>query len=120
MIMTATIQFGPDSDKSFVGSARYQEVKTAAYEHLLSRIEELGAEFGRWARDAIQDFVDIEVASFARTRRVAINEGEMRHIAEALTKELAGLGPLEDLLADPAVEDILINGYDHEIGRAHV
>ncbi len=113
MIMTATIQFGPDSDNSFVGSARYQEVKTAAYEHLLSRIEELGAEFGRWARDAIQDFVDIEVASFARTRRVAINEGEMRHIAEALTKELAGLGPLEDLLADPAVEDILINGYDN-------
>ncbi|OZI17822.1 pilus assembly protein CpaF [Bordetella genomosp. 7] len=113
MIMTATIQFGPDGDKSFVGSERYQEVKTAAYEHLLSRIEELGAEFGRWAREAIQDFVDIEVASFARTRRVAINESEMRHIAEALTKELAGLGPLEDLLADPAVEDILINGYDN-------
>src|SRR5690606_5259282 len=106
MIMTATIQFGPDGDKSFVGSERYQEVKTAAYEHLLSRIEELGAEFGRWAREAIQDFVDIEVASFARTRRVAINESEMRHIAEALTKELAGLGPLEDLLADPAVEEI--------------
>ena len=33
-------------------------------------------------------------------------------IAEALTKELAGFGPIEDLLADPAVEDILINGYN--------
>ena len=113
MIMTATIPFGQEGDNSFVGSARYQEIKTAAYEHLLSRIEELGAEFGRWAREAIQDFVDIEVASFARTRRVAINESEMRHIAAALTKELAGLGPLEDLLADPAVEDILINGHDN-------
>ena len=48
-----------------------------------------------------------------RLRRVPINEGEMRQISEALTKELAGLGPLEDLLADPAVEDILINGYDN-------
>ena len=94
-------------------SNRYQEIKTAAYEHLLSRIEELGAEFGRWARTAIQEFVDIEVASFVRLRRVPINEGEMRQISEALTKELAGLGPLEDLLADPAVEDILINGYDN-------
>ncbi len=33
-------------------------------------------------------------------------------MAEALTKELAGFGPIEDLLADPAVEDILINGFD--------
>ncbi len=113
MIMTATIEFGGDGDKGFSASDRYQEVKTAAYEHLLSRIEELGAEFGRWARSAIQEFVDIEVASFVRLRRVPINEGEMRAIAEALTKELAGLGPLEDLLADPAVEDILINGYDN-------
>jgi pilus assembly protein CpaF len=113
MIMTATIEFGGDGDKDFASSNRFQEVKTAAYEHLLSRIEELGAEFGRWARSAIQEFVDIEVASFVRLRRVPINEGEMRLIAEALTKELAGLGPLEDLLADPAVEDILINGYDN-------
>lgn len=113
MIMTATIEFGGDGDKGFASSNRFQEVKTAAYEHLLSRIEELGAEFGRWARSAIQEFVDIEVASFVRLRRVPINEGEMRQIAEALTKELAGLGPLEDLLADPAVEDILINGYDN-------
>src|SRR3546814_3249916 len=65
------------------------------------------------SRSAIQEFVDIEVASFVRLRRVPINEGEMRQIAEALTKELAGLGPLEDLLADPDVEDILINGYDN-------
>ncbi|MVW79777.1 CpaF family protein [Bordetella sp. 02P26C-1] len=113
MIMTAPIQFSAEVDQSFVRSARYQEVKSDAYEHLLSRIEELGAEFGRWTRETIQDFVQTEVASFARTRRVAINEGEMRHIGAALTKELAGLGPLEDLLADPGVEDILINGYDN-------
>ena len=41
---------------------------------------------GRWARTAIQEFVDIEVASFVRLRRVPINEGEMRQISEALTK----------------------------------
>ena len=87
MIMTATIEFGGDGDKGFASSNRFQEVKTAAYEHLLSRIEELGAEFGRWARSAIQEFVDIEVASFVRLRRVPINEGEMRQIAEALTKD---------------------------------
>ncbi|HBJ69321.1 MAG TPA: CpaF family protein, partial [Alcaligenes faecalis] len=33
------------------------QVREQAHEHLLARIEELGAEFGRWTRQAIQDFV---------------------------------------------------------------
>ncbi|MGE8588390.1 MAG: CpaF family protein [Alcaligenes sp.] len=89
------------------------QVKEQAHEHLLARIEELGAEFGRWTRQAIQDFVGIEVASFARLKRIPVNEAESREVVQALTKELAGLGPLEDLLEDPAVEDILINGFDN-------
>lgn len=110
--MTAIVEFS-DAEDEFNASPRYLEIRTEAYEHLLSRIEELGAEFGRWSRQAIQEFVDIEVASFVRHKRIAINERESREIATALTKELAGLGPLEDLLADHTVEDILINGYQN-------
>lgn len=88
------------------------QVREQAHEHLLARIEELGTEFGRWTRQAIQDFVGIELASFVRLKRVPVNEQEVREIVQALTRELAGLGPLEDLLEDPAVEDILINGHD--------
>ena len=46
------------------------QVREQAHEHLLARIEELGAEFGRWTRQAIQDFVGIELASFVRLKRV--------------------------------------------------
>lgn len=108
----SVMRFGDDGET--VGTAdsdRVRKIRSAAYEHLLTRIEELGAEFGRWTRAAIQEFVDIEIASFARLRRAALNESELHQLADALTKELAGLGPLEDLLADPTVEDILINGY---------
>jgi pilus assembly protein CpaF len=99
-------------DSTFVNTQRFQDIKTAAYDNLLTRIEELGAEFGRWSRSAIQQFVNLDVDGFVRLRRIPLNENEVRLIADALTKELAGLGPLEDLLADPAVEDILINGYN--------
>jgi pilus assembly protein CpaF len=109
MIMTGSVQFGDDG---FAGTQRFQDIKSAAYEHLLSRIEELGAEFGRWSRQAIQEFVEIEVAGFVRHQRIAINESEVQQVAVSLTKELAGLGPLEDLLADASIEDILVNGYD--------
>jgi pilus assembly protein CpaF len=108
--MANEIEFADDAS-SFAHTQQFQDIKNAAHEHLLTRIEELGAEFGRWSRAAINQFVDLEMDSFVRLRRVPINESEVRLIAEALTKELAGFGPIEDLLNDPAVEDILVNGY---------
>ncbi|AHN73422.1 CpaF family protein [Pandoraea pnomenusa] len=109
--MTDSIEFADDK-RAFANSQQFQDIKNAAHEHLLARIEELGAEFGRWSRGAIQQFVDLEMDGFVRLRRIPINESELRQISDALTKELAGFGPIEDLLADPAVEDILINGYN--------
>ena len=109
--MAHDIQFA-DGAAPFAQTQQFHDIKNAAHEHLLTRIEELGAEFGRWSRQAINQFVDLEIDSFVRLRRIPLNENEVRAIAEALTKELAGFGPIEDLLADPAVEDILINGYN--------
>lgn len=108
--MSTEIEFSDDSE-AFVHSQQFQDIKSWTHEHLLTRIEELGAEFGRWSRTAIQQFVELELESFVRLQRVPVNERETQLIADALTKELAGLGPLEDLLADAAVEDILINGH---------
>ncbi|WP_295524150.1 CpaF family protein [uncultured Pseudacidovorax sp.] len=108
--MSPDIQFA-DDDQAFVGSQQFQDIKNWTHEHLLTRIEELGAEFGRWSRASIQQFVELELDSFVRLQRVPINEREIQLVADALTKELAGLGPLEDLLNDPAVEDVLINGH---------
>jgi pilus assembly protein CpaF len=109
--MAKDIEFADDAT-SFAHTQQFQDIKNAAHEHLLTRIEELGAEFGRWSRQAINQFVDLEIDGFVRLRRIPLNESEVRLVAEALTKELAGFGPIEDLLADPAVEDILINGFD--------
>ncbi|MGO4762406.1 CpaF family protein [Cupriavidus sp. 2KB_3] len=109
--MTQAIEFSDNAAAPFPVSQEFHTIKEAAHEHLLTRIEELGAEFGRWSRTAIHRFVDLELESFTRLRRIPINEAELRQIAEALTKELAGFGPIEDLLNDPAVEDILVNGH---------
>lgn len=109
--MSGTIGIKEDND-AFLQSQQFQDIKSAAYVNLLTRIEELGAEFGRWSRSAIQQFVNVDVDGFVRLRRIPLNESEVRLIADALTKELVGLGPLEDLLSDASVEDILINGFN--------
>lgn len=97
----------------FERGALFADLKYRAHEHLLSRIEELGAEFGRWSQASIAQFVLLELDSFIRLHSIAVNEQEALIVARALTRELTGLGPLQDLLEDPQVEDILINGHEN-------
>ena len=40
----------------------------------------------------------------------AINEAERHSIVQSIQNEMLGLGPIEPLLADPTVSDILVNG----------
>jgi pilus assembly protein CpaF len=43
----------------------------------------------------------------------AILEGPTRdRLCELILREAVGLGPLEELLADPAVEEVMVNGHD--------
>lgn len=108
--MNPPIEFA-DQGHVFSTTQEFQDIKESAHEHLLTRVEELGAEFGRWSTAAIKRFVDLEVEGYIRLKRIPVNEAEIHEVAEALTKELAGFGPIEDLLNDPAIEDILVNGH---------
>lgn len=113
--MTTSV-YAPTTEASasdFEQSNLFADLKNSAYEHLLSRIEELGAEFGRWSQAAIAQFVLMELDSFIRLHSVPVNEQEALLVARALTSELTGMGPLQPLLEDPRVEDILINGHSN-------
>jgi len=43
---------------------------------------------------------------------IAMTDGEKNAIAEHILDELTGHGPLEALLQDPGVSDVLVNGHD--------
>lgn len=108
---TAFLSFSDTSGgASFVTTREFLEIKARAYEHVLARIEELGAEFSRLSRPAVQRLVATEVERYAQSANAPLNEQELRTVSDSLAKELTGYGPIEDLLQDPEVEDILING----------
>ncbi|AOY01204.1 CpaF family protein [Jeongeupia sp. USM3] len=94
----------------FVGSPEFERIQRAAHDYLIDRITELGGNFSEWPRDRLARVVRHEVSVFVTARQIAINEREIGAIADALLKELVGYGPIEDLLNEEAVEDILING----------
>jgi pilus assembly protein CpaF len=92
------------------GRTDYLAVKAALHERLLDEIGERGLLDSDNAdvAAAVQEFA----ARAVEAEGVPLNETERVRLAEELTDETLGMGPLAPLLADPAVSDILVNGPD--------
>ena len=56
-------------------------------------------------KDAIEDLLNEEV--------LALSAAERSSIVRDIQNEVTGLGPIEPLMADPSVSDILVNGPSH-------
>ncbi|WP_082145364.1 CpaF family protein [Microvirga massiliensis] len=63
--------------------------------------------------DELRRQVKAFVAEYVRSERIVLNQKELETFSEEVLHEMTGLGPLEPLLADPTVNDILINGHKH-------
>ncbi|MCP1441007.1 pilus assembly protein CpaF [Pseudomonas sp. GGS8] len=79
----------------------YQQLLKVMDLSLLDSLEQ--AEAGRQIRDICQRLLDEHSAPVSTTSR--------QLIIKQITDEVLGLGPLEPLLADHSVSDILVNGY---------
>ena len=53
------------------------------------------------------------VTQYVLAERLALNTQELGDFVSEILDEMTGLGPLEPLLKDPAVNDILINGHEN-------
>ena len=108
---TPSLAAAGDNSVEFEQTEQFQRALAAAHEHLLNQIEDDRVDIDSWSQDTIEHYVRTHTASFIREWRIPINALEMQAVVSALQKELTGFGPLDDLLRDPAVEDILINGH---------
>ena len=103
-----------EEDSQFVEASaellEYLELKSRLHELLLDRlnlavIEKVQpAELRREAAGLIGDFL-------ADENRPMRSE-EFKRLVDELLDEVLGLGPLEPLLADPTINDILVNGHE--------
>src|SRR5262252_2582721 len=75
---------------------------------LMSRIDPAVA--GRIPRRTLRAEVALLVSAIATEEKVQLNEIEENALAAELTNDMVGLGPLEPLLQDDEVTDILVNG----------
>src|SRR5918912_1269947 len=88
----------------------YQQVKADLHRKILDRLdlEKLGKTSGDSARDEVQVLIRNTVNSEA----VPLSFAERERLAREILDEIFGLGPLEPLLKDPSISDILVNRFD--------
>ena len=62
-------------------------------------------------RDELVRQVSGYVANYVRTEKISLNQKELEIFCKEIIDEMTGYGPLEPLLKDPTVADILINTH---------
>jgi len=62
--------------------------------------------------DQILAHVTHLVSKYVLVERLALNAQELSEFVNEILDEMTGLGPLEPLLKDPSISDILINGHE--------
>ncbi|MCG8391849.1 MAG: CpaF family protein [Pseudomonadales bacterium] len=88
----------------------YQQLKDRAHRWVVERLDEEGIEVGNAGRDQLADFVRTAVGQFIALNRVPLSTQDLNQLSRDTLDEVTGYGPLEPLLADPEINDILVNG----------
>ena len=64
------------------------------------------------SEDDIRKHIQQLVTQYILVERLALNAEELNDFVSEILDEMTGLGPLEPLLKDPSIADILINGHE--------
>ena len=89
-------------------ATRITEVKTRIHRQLLQRLN-LSNLDGR-SRDEAAQMIKPEIQVLLSTEHEALNYDERENLIQQILDEIFGLGPLEPLMHDPEVSDVMVNG----------
>ena len=88
----------------------YERIKRALHNEIIESLdfEQVGSTPRDELADKLRETLTIEVEG----RALPLNRMERERLVEEILDDILGLGPLEPLLKDPDVSDILVNAYD--------
>lgn len=90
-------------------SDRVAEARVRIHRMLLEEINLVALE--KLPRDEMRKQIHEFVSEKIRGERMAINVAELDMLVDDIVDEMVGLGPLEPIMRDPDIADILINGH---------
>ncbi len=91
-------------------SSAYQQLKASIHLKLLDKFD-LGA-LETLTSEQLRHEIAFMVERLLDEEQAPINDLERRSLMRDIQHEMLGFGPIELLMADPSVSDILVNAYD--------
>jgi pilus assembly protein CpaF len=103
---------GSGSKKGVVSTSKasVETAKESIAPILMERIDAAAA--AKLTRDDLAAQISDIVTEILFEEKIRLNSLEHRELVTKLLNDMLGLGPLEPLLADDSVNDILVNGHD--------
>src|SRR6266403_961553 len=98
-------------DESIYGNQTFQEVKARLHRAIITRVDLI--KLNTLPSDRVHAEVSRLAEGLLLAENVPLSELESERLVNEVHHELFGLGPLEPLLADQTISDILVNSYSN-------
>lgn len=105
--LSLTGSFGNVTEKKL---DRYEDLKRAIHHRLIERID-ISRLMQLEGNKALENAIEDTVKALLEEEQLPLTGTERETLARDVLNETLGLGPLEPLLSDPDINDILVNGY---------
>lgn len=106
---SASVEEVRDEADEQVDLSTYNAVKSMVHLRLVEQLDLTS--ITNLPRDALAEAVRETLKEITSTEYLPLNQTERSLLVSDLMNEIMGLGPLEPLMADPTVQDILVNGH---------
>lgn len=87
----------------------YSDLRKLIHSSVLERISL--ERLRNYTQEQIKKEINELVGVIVEEQNIALNQFERKNLTQDIEHEMFGLGPLEPLLMDPTISDILVNGY---------
>ena len=111
MVIPTTRKVQPKPELAPKTTNKVIDARARLHRMLIEEINLVALE--RLPKDEMRRQVHDFVSEKTRHERMAINVAELEALVDDIVDEMVGLGPLEPLLKDPEINDILINGHQN-------
>mgnify|MGYP005839072365 CR=1 FL=1 len=100
------------NEKNIKASQHYQDIKHDIHRHLVQCIEDDNAPINEWLPEQLSNYVYSHVSDYANTQQLIVTSQILDEMTEEIVHELVGYGPLQPLLNDDSINDIMVNGAE--------
>ena len=98
-----------DGKNDYLDEEKYNLIKTQVHFELVKKLPL--PSISQMPKDKLAKLIRDTVYEIAIQERLPLNQKERSLLISDLLNEITGLGPIEPLMQDDSVQDILVNGY---------